>query len=422
MGLGRIFSVAFFTLIFLTSVYAQPSIPHQFYGFVTINGAAADNASITAEIGGTEFGNTVSINGNYGIEPGEIFFVHDPNGNNTGKEISFFINDSPANQGPVTFQKGGYTMLNLSLGTEPFCGDGFCSAGETTDSCPQDCGLAPMCGDDVCDADEDCSNCPADCGECGPVCGDGACNGDETADTCPGDCGGGTPGGGSPGGGSPGGGGGGGAELTVGIQGNCAGQEIVVEVLNDWGNPANNSTVKVRQDNATLHEDVTGDDGIVTFVLNAPGSYSFITTRNMYRANYKTIEIVECAGNETGSNGTSGEGEGTAGEDLCINVNCDDQNPCTNEFCVSETGHCSYTNQVDGVACGEAGQCIEGKCVEPGEETLEGQQNGVAAGLFGAGFFGLSSGQATGLGIVLVALIALAASAAAYLASVRKKK
>jgi hypothetical protein len=58
------------------------------------------------------------------------------------------------------------------------CGDGFCEAsfGETTATCPIDCGFsepAPTCGDGVCEADESCSSCPDDCGTCTapvPVC------------------------------------------------------------------------------------------------------------------------------------------------------------------------------------------------------------------------------------------------------------
>jgi hypothetical protein len=42
------------------------------------------------------------------------------------------------------------------------CGDGFCAGGETSASCPSDCG-ASRCGDGVCDLSEDASGCPADC-------------------------------------------------------------------------------------------------------------------------------------------------------------------------------------------------------------------------------------------------------------------
>ncbi|MBM4370131.1 MAG: hypothetical protein FJ098_00655 [Deltaproteobacteria bacterium] len=70
----------------------------------------------------------------------------------------------------------------------PFCGNDDCSAGETCDTCPGDCG-ACACPDEACNGDETCETCPADCGACPPECPDGECNGDETCETCPADCG-----------------------------------------------------------------------------------------------------------------------------------------------------------------------------------------------------------------------------------------
>jgi hypothetical protein len=122
----------------------------------------------------------------------------------------------------------------------PACGDGFC-IGETTASCPADCGPCPgQCGDGKCDpgVKEDCSTCPKDCGACDgctpketpgcagcscekcvcamdpyccqyawddlcvdecknqcggcgtqPLCGNGACELGESCSTCPKDCG-----------------------------------------------------------------------------------------------------------------------------------------------------------------------------------------------------------------------------------------
>ncbi len=69
----------------------------------------------------------------------------------------------------------------------PVCGNATCEAGETTDTCPQDCGL-PVCGDNVCSASESSSSCPADCGQ-GPVCGQNGCEFGETPLTCSEDCG-----------------------------------------------------------------------------------------------------------------------------------------------------------------------------------------------------------------------------------------
>jgi hypothetical protein len=70
-----------------------------------------------------------------------------------------------------------------------FCSDGTCNGDETCDWCPEDCGACPeLCGNDTCDSYETCNLCPGDCGVC-PFCNDGNCTGDETCLTCPADCG-----------------------------------------------------------------------------------------------------------------------------------------------------------------------------------------------------------------------------------------
>lgn len=61
------------------------------------------------------------------------------------------------------------------------CGDGFCSAEESTQSCPDDCGSS--CGDGRCNGAEGASTCPDDCG----TCGNGVC--DEEPAACCQDCG-----------------------------------------------------------------------------------------------------------------------------------------------------------------------------------------------------------------------------------------
>jgi MYXO-CTERM domain-containing protein len=67
------------------------------------------------------------------------------------------------------------------------CGDGQCDAslGETTATCPADCGTG--CPDGVCNGAESPVDCPEDCGTCGnAVCDDGE---GEDQDTCCTDCG-----------------------------------------------------------------------------------------------------------------------------------------------------------------------------------------------------------------------------------------
>jgi len=65
------------------------------------------------------------------------------------------------------------------------CGDGTCDAegGETTATCPLDCGTE--CGDGACNGDESPNNCTEDCG----TCGNGVCDGSDTQDSCCSDCG-----------------------------------------------------------------------------------------------------------------------------------------------------------------------------------------------------------------------------------------
>ncbi|ACY13490.1 peptidase domain protein [Haliangium ochraceum DSM 14365] len=65
------------------------------------------------------------------------------------------------------------------------CGDGVCDAGigESTASCPLDCGSS--CGDGACNGAEGPSNCSADCG----TCGNASCDAGEDVDTCCTDCG-----------------------------------------------------------------------------------------------------------------------------------------------------------------------------------------------------------------------------------------
>jgi hypothetical protein len=69
-------------------------------------------------------------------------------------------------------------------GACPFCGDDACTSGETSTTCPDDCGTT--CGDDVCNGAETSTTCALDCGT---ICGDDVCNGAENGTSCPDDCG-----------------------------------------------------------------------------------------------------------------------------------------------------------------------------------------------------------------------------------------
>lgn len=76
-------------------------------------------------------------------------------------------------------------------GKQLFCGDGFCTQGETCDQCPEDCGdcAEEFCGNGLCGPAENCALCQQDCGECAGGCGNGICQEDEGCEVCPEDCG-----------------------------------------------------------------------------------------------------------------------------------------------------------------------------------------------------------------------------------------
>jgi hypothetical protein len=126
------------TLIFISIalVSAVPGIPHQFYGDVIVNGKQApDNNKIIARIDGDEY-KTAGENGKYGYSP-DIFYIEDPDGNQRGETINFFVGGMPA--GSAIFQNNGYTKLNFDLTTT--CGDGYCLGTETCSNCETDCGI-----------------------------------------------------------------------------------------------------------------------------------------------------------------------------------------------------------------------------------------------------------------------------------------
>ena len=62
------------------------------------------------------------------------------------------------------------------------CGDNVCGNSEDVDNCPQDC--QTPCGNGVCDGGENPEICAVDCGWCG----DQTCGHNETGATCPADC------------------------------------------------------------------------------------------------------------------------------------------------------------------------------------------------------------------------------------------
>lgn len=83
----------------------------------------------------------------------------------------------------------GWYWYEVHCTPATLCPNGTCDtgAGESSWSCPQDCG--PPCGDGICNGSENSSSCPQDCGG-GPQCGNGVCEAGEAPPQCdcPSDC------------------------------------------------------------------------------------------------------------------------------------------------------------------------------------------------------------------------------------------
>ena len=90
-----------------------PALPHQFYGTVTVNGAAApDGTRVTAEVNGVEAKAGSTSAGKYGYDTGDLFWVDGAVGA-AGDEVVFKVNGVVAEETGV-FKSGGSTELNLS--------------------------------------------------------------------------------------------------------------------------------------------------------------------------------------------------------------------------------------------------------------------------------------------------------------------
>ncbi len=98
---------------------ASPGIPNQFFGTLTINGAAASAGyTVTAKVNGVDSGasTTTDSQGRYGYSPALMV------SGSQGDSITFFVNGVQATQ-TATFQPGGVINLPLTVsGTVPASG------------------------------------------------------------------------------------------------------------------------------------------------------------------------------------------------------------------------------------------------------------------------------------------------------------
>ncbi|MCD6495786.1 MAG: hypothetical protein J7K54_00790 [Candidatus Aenigmarchaeota archaeon] len=144
--LQLILGTVFFAML-STSAVAQLGVPHQFFGMVNANGATApDGLTVSAKIDGSEVASTTTIAGAYGLKPGDIFYIEDPDGNRNGDVIEFYVNGIKAAE--YVFNTGGSTQLDLSVsGDLGICGDGHCNDEENSSNCEADCGPHQFFGD-----------------------------------------------------------------------------------------------------------------------------------------------------------------------------------------------------------------------------------------------------------------------------------
>ena len=366
MGLGKCFIAIALSLFLASMAYAAPGIPHQFYGTVTVNGNPADNASVVAKINGLEVANTLSVSGTYGFYP-NIFYIDDPTSNRRGEEIEFFLNDSSVTT--YTFDNGSSTQLDLYIGTAPFCGDGSCNANEDCGSCEQDCGTCTVIG----------------------------------------------PGGGGPEG-SPDGGSASGGSLFLQIVGGCTGQAISVGAVNHKQNPVAQVEIDVRFNRKEVAKETTGADGNVLFTFDEVGNYRFRAQKGNLNSILYYLDLVDCetSGNEDTGTGGADEATAPAGNEgdeagLCVDVDCDDTNPCTEDTC--RAGICSYTH-LD-IALGEDKICQGGVVVLLPKENMP-EATGPT------GLFGLAGGQS--LSWILVLILAIIGTASTAMKIYKKKK
>lgn len=108
------------TLAAAGAVGAQPPLPHQFWGEVTINGSPApDGTTVSAHIGSLSWSTTTS-GGSYGYTPTFVIDGDDPvtpekDGGIEGEVIVFKVNGMLAAN--YFFQAGRFTELDLAVQT-----------------------------------------------------------------------------------------------------------------------------------------------------------------------------------------------------------------------------------------------------------------------------------------------------------------
>ncbi len=106
--LALIFPLAFFVPSF---ALAQPGIPHQFYGTVTLASAAApDGTLVEVKVNGAVVGVSRTSGGKYGYAP-NVLFAEKAEGEWVGETAEFYVGGTKA--ATAALVRGGYTKLDL---------------------------------------------------------------------------------------------------------------------------------------------------------------------------------------------------------------------------------------------------------------------------------------------------------------------
>src|SRR3989344_3047384 len=109
----RALTIALGFMLVPFAAYAQPGIPHQFYGTATYtNGSNITSGNVIVKIGTTQVASEPISSGKYGYNP-DLLFVIDANNDKTGSTLKFFIDTVDTGQTAV-FANGGYTKLDLT--------------------------------------------------------------------------------------------------------------------------------------------------------------------------------------------------------------------------------------------------------------------------------------------------------------------
>jgi hypothetical protein len=111
-----------FPLAFLAPSFAlaQPGIPHQFYGTVTLAGTLApDGTTVQIKVNGTVVGTTQTSGGKYGYAP-NVLFAEKSEGEWSGETAKFFVGGTEATT--AILSRGGYTKLDLTVTTQTSSG------------------------------------------------------------------------------------------------------------------------------------------------------------------------------------------------------------------------------------------------------------------------------------------------------------